>query len=840
MSEAWVAPLEKRAPNRIPSPDDTLAIALSLVAAGWYVFPVDLVPGENGRTDKKPLTMWQGQEGGTTIDPDVVKTWWLLDAPGAWIGVYAGRTGIVVVDVDKAKGDDGRDGKRNLKAAGIEIPETLSYRTRSGGKHHVFRAPKGTELTIARDIPVPGVDIRAGNGLMVYYGPRLFELTGRTDELPKAPKWAVIEKTTASSGSATKREVTEWLQRARDGKAPKPTRKLAARIAEHGTSHDTLLEVVNALVAEGTAGTPGVPKLLTDARTRYLEHYPKDARHFDNALAGSVAHYGLPKPSLALSKAEKKAIAERAKPKPPATREQRTKAVAERHEPAPDEEAEAFDGLSDSHLAAWLAPELAPRWAFTDALGLLRWSGKVWQPTHERALVERVRRELTHHEIREHELAAQVGDKKRLSELPRLLTANKAKAVAGLIIGILAEKKLVADQHPELLNTQSGVVDLRTKELRPHDPELLFTKITAGEYIPGATSRDWQKALTALPPKVAAYLQVRFGQAATGYMTPDDKLVLLRGSGSNGKSTIVEGVREALGEFCVTVPERLLLANPGDHPTELTTLLGARLALIEELPEGRSLNVKRTKDVVGTPKITARRMREDNITWRATHTLMLTTNYLPIVSETDHGTWRRLMLILFPFRFMAENDPKRLPSDLIGEEGLRERLGTQVTPANLAAILSWIVDGAAAYFEAGDMPREPKAVTVATEAWREDADPILAYFGERLELDSGFAIPSADMAADFNEWLHSRGHHEWSTPTINARLGEHESFAEIERRKVRFGLKMQASRPMLATRAIPETSLSWKGVRFKATPAMVVPDGSSRFDEIARGIMGEK
>jgi putative DNA primase/helicase len=35
------------------------------------------------------------------------------------------------------------------------------------------------------------------------------------------------------------------------------------------------------------------------------------------------------------------------------------------------------------------------------------------------------------------------------------------------------------DAHPELLNTPSGVVDLRTGEIKPHTPDLLLTRITA-------------------------------------------------------------------------------------------------------------------------------------------------------------------------------------------------------------------------------------------------------------------------------------------------------------------------------------------------------------------------
>ena len=101
-------------------------------------------------------------------------------------------------------------------------------------------------------------------------------------------------------------------------------------------------------------------------------------------------------------------------------------------------------------------------------------------------------------------------------------------------------------------------------------------------------------------------MQVRFGQAATGHMAPDDIMPVLRGGGANGKSTIVKAVHKALGDHAVIVSDRVLQGHPGDHPTELMTLRGARLALAEELPEGKHLNIKRLKDTVGTSPITAR------------------------------------------------------------------------------------------------------------------------------------------------------------------------------------------------------------------------------------------
>jgi putative DNA primase/helicase len=121
-----------------------------------------------------------------------------------------------------------------------------------------------------------------------------------------------------------------------------------------------------------------------------------------------------------------------------------------------------------------------------------------------------------------------------------------------------------------------------------------------------------------------------------------------QGSGENGKTTFAGAVAAALGDYYTLVPDRVILGNPSDHPTELMTLRGARFALIEETPEARRLSVNRLKKVVGTPQITARLIRQDSVTFDAVHSLFLSTNYRPVIEEVDHGTWRRLAQLRFP------------------------------------------------------------------------------------------------------------------------------------------------------------------------------------------------
>lgn len=800
----------------IPGPDDALAVALSLAKLGWPVFPVELKrvkkPDGSTSTDKRPLVRWL--EGATT-DHEQIVLWWTIDFPGAFVGVHAERAGLVVVDLDLDKpypvnhpraGERKGTGADNLAAAGLKLPKTLHYTTRGGGEHYVYAAPAGKSLTIRADHPVPGVDIRAGHGLMVYYGAPLTE----KPVLAPAPAWAIVERENVYERGEG--NVDAWLERTTPGKPSKPVKKLLERTDWHDLKHEPMLAAVSDLVKLGAER--GIGQAYQEARAAYLEGRLDRARDWDNAATGSIAQHGMPPVTFKVTKAERRVIEARNTPEAvdEALEQRKREYRAKKHAERPGDAGHRV--LEDGPLAVELADELADSWAWTKGRGLMRWTGKVWREAEPHELVEEVRACLDIIEVEEHTAAVMRGDNKAIDKARTLLSRNRARAVTDLVVGRLALNDASFDAHPDLLNTPTGVVDLRTGELLAHDPELRLTAITAADYDPNASMKTWTKALSALPDDVVPWLQMRLGQAATGYTPDDDLLVILEGAGENGKTTVIHAPRVALGGYSTRVPARLLDADPGDHPTTLMTLMGCRYAVIEELPEGRNLNVKRLKDAVGTPEITARRMRQDDVTFTATHGLFLSTNYLPIVAETDHGTWRRLALVRFPYRFVKRKSDRRSDRDRVGDRHLKRKLAQPD-----AGVLRWIVEGARAWY-ANDMTmpaKLPERIERDTEAWRMDADPVLGYVAERLVLDPDRAVATEDLTRDFNEHLERRGHRPWSSQTINARFDGHVSMTGVERKRVRFG-RITPSRPAFTTRPLPANTQAWVGVRFVEEP----------------------
>jgi P4 family phage/plasmid primase-like protien len=494
---------------------------------------------------------------------------------------------------------------------------------------------------------------------------------------------------------------------------------------------------------------------------------------------------------------------------------------------APPREENTDDTFTDSRLADTIADEVFDgEFCWAAGMGWLRWSGQRWARCTDVAVGEAVRRyslgKFTQAVLRH---TREGGNSPAIDGWRSMLSAGRQRAVTGMAKGIVERDAAAFDRHPDLLNTPTGVVDLENGDQYPHDPDLLITKMTGIGYQPNATHPDWEKVLTGVPDEVRDYLQVRLGQGITGHMPPDDVLCILTGGGENGKTTLQETIAKAIGEFYLLVSDRALMGNPDAHPTELVDFMGARYAVLEETPEARRLDPQRLKRTVGTPRITARRIRQDDVTFEATHSLFISTNHRPVVDETDHGTWRRLQLITFPYRFRKPHEALEGSGDRRGDPGLRDRCKTD--PEVWAAALAWLVGGARKWYAAGKvMPEPPGPVKRDTRAWRAESDLIMAYLYDRLVIDKDAHVISTELLADFNEWVKAKGHQHWSDRTFNARFGGHDELAaaHVERKRMRY--KHGLSRPPFEGspydyKMPPDVSTksywAWVGVRFATT-----------------------
>lgn len=486
---------------------------------------------------------------------------------------------------------------------------------------------------------------------------------------------------------------------------------------------------------------------------------------------------------------------------------------ATREEPGSGAQDASF---SDAVMADTVcSEELEGSFRWSAGLGWMTWTGKVWRRATDATVTEAVR--LWALAQFERVLERQRDDPNRdmrsqIDGWRSALGKAKLNALVTLSRGILECDTADFDSDPDALNCPNGIVDLRTGAIVPHDPDRLMTKITGVDYVKDAKHPDWEKALQALPDGPREWFRLRIGQAATGHRTPDHVAVICQGGGSNGKSTVFEGMTKALGHYHTVVADRAMLGNASDnHPTEMMDFRGARLALLEETPEERHLDTNRLKKLVGTPEISARGMRQDSVTFETTHSLFVNSNFELSVNETDHGTWRRLALLRFPYTYRKAHEPLTGPNDRYGDPTLEFRI--KEVPA-MEAALAWIVQGAQEWYAADRMmPEPPREVVEDTRTWRERSDTVLKFIRENLDFDRDSHVLGSELTDAFMAFLDAERAKPWSAKTFVSRFGGHD---ECSRNGVDYKLiKARGGRSTRKPGApVGDSYRAWVGVRF--------------------------
>ena len=295
------------------------------------------------------------------------------------------------------------------------------------------------------------------------------------------------------------------------------------------------------------------------------------------------------------------------------------------------------------------------------------------------------------------------------------------------------------DRDPWLLNCLNGTVDLKTGELRPHDPADLITCLCPVEYHPEAECPTWRATLTRVfngNRDLIGYWRRLCGLATTGSVQ-EQILPIPYGAGANGKSTLLGALLRMLGpDYSMKAPPDLLMArrNP-EHATERAALFGKRLVVAIETGEGSRLNEVMVKELTGGDQITARRMREDFWSFWPTHKVFLCTNHKPTVRGTDHAIWRRLKLVPFTVTIPdAEQD-----------RGLLDKLATE-----MPGILAWAVRGCLEWQEDGMNP--PPEVEAATAEYRRDEDVLGSFLTEHCMVESGLQSQASALYARYRAW----------------------------------------------------------------------------------------
>ena len=300
------------------------------------------------------------------------------------------------------------------------------------------------------------------------------------------------------------------------------------------------------------------------------------------------------------------------------------------------------------------------------------------------------------------------------------------------------------DSAPWLLNVQNGTIDLRTGGLRPHRREALITKIAGCGYEPEADAPRFERFLreVLVEDDVVAFVRRFAGYSLTG-STRERAFAILWGRGKNGKGTLVELLRDVLGDYATNTDVETVLARKySGVGNDVAALRGARFVSAAEVEQGRALAESKVKNLTGQDTVTARFLFAEPFDFRPEFKLWLSTNNKPIIRGTDDAIWDRIRLIPFTRRFAGAEADTALPEKLRAE---------------LPGVLAWLVAGCLEWQRSG--LGEPERVITATSAYRAEMDTLAGFIEDECVVRPEAWVKFAELYAAYTRWCAEANEH---------------------------------------------------------------------------------
>jgi len=225
----------------------------------------------------------------------------------------------------------------------------------------------------------------------------------------------------------------------------------------------------------------------------------------------------------------------------------------------------------------------------------------------------------------------------------------------------------------------------------------------------------WRRALEeALPdPAVRDFLQVLAGMTITG-LVRDDVFVVLLGEGETAKSTILDALVAALGDYAHPIQVKTLLRQQGGA-RDFTQLRGVRLAAASELSRRYEVDAPTLKLISGGSPLPDGHGGH----FHNSATLWMETNQMPKLGDTSYAMRRRLLVIPF------QHKPARK------DVTIKQRLKS---PAAGMAVLKWMLAGAQRYYAEGLVI--PEAVEKAGNRALLLDDPVDSFYLALMDSDT--------------------------------------------------------------------------------------------------------
>ena len=328
-------------------------------------------------------------------------------------------------------------------------------------------------------------------------------------------------------------------------------------------------------------------------------------------------------------------------------------------------------------------------------------------------------------------------------------TYQRVKSTVGLLRTRALRGDVKFDKQP-VWNFINGTLDLETGNFRDHNPNDYCSVQASYPYNPDASYDSWAKFIddiTASDPRASELLQLIPGyvfESTNKY----ERIFVLQGHGSNGKSKYLEILRQLFGDSNVShlQPRALLdkfrLIQFRESIVNIAGEIRSDLRDVEEL----------MKSIASGEPQTACYKSKDFVTFVPRTKLIFATNSQLSSGDTSEGLTRRLVLVDFKVSFVDDPDP----NDPYQRQKNVDILDELANELHSGGIFNWAYEGykllrAVGYFT------ETADQTQLIQEFKRASNPVLVFW-EDHHGDFGDSISNSDLYRKYYlQWCSDNG-----------------------------------------------------------------------------------
>jgi P4 family phage/plasmid primase-like protien len=336
---------------------------------------------------------------------------------------------------------------------------------------------------------------------------------------------------------------------------------------------------------------------------------------------------------------------------------------------------------------------------------------------------------------------------------------------------MVSPEELFRENNHHEIPVENGILDLKTFELKPFDPDKIFLSKLPTKFDIEATcpkiDQFLSDVLSTAEDKLVFYELAGFGLYREYFM---EKAFMLVGNGRNGKTKSIELLKRLVGaRNCASVPLSAMEANS----PFISTLWKRYFNLAGDISSKDLKETGMFKQLTGRDLISANRKYLNVIEFMNYAKLVFACNDLPRVYDYSDGFWERWVLLEFPYKFVeqevydqAKEEERKMWK--IKDPDIIEKIST---PEEMSGFLNQALAGLQR-LRINKKFSYTKGTAEVKNRWIRKADSFMAFCMDCIEEDYDSKLSKKEIRRKYKEYCNKHKVSGVSDRSIKATLQE--------------------------------------------------------------------